>query len=279
MTIPLRRHRLAQVDHHHGFFVKTISSRDNLTFKRLQRLATSSRERRKSRMALLDGIHLIDAYCATYGAPEVLIVSASALKHPEIVALLAVRQDLRPVVLSATLFQDIAQVVHPLGIMAICTVPVVSLPTTVPDTCVLLEGVRDPGNLGSILRSAAAAGIQQVFLAGDCAFAWSPKTLRAGMGAHFGLGIHEHADLGMVARWFAGDLIATLPGAGPTLYETDLSGRVAWLFGNEGEGLSDKSAALASRSVRIPMAGNSESLNVAAAAAVCFFERVRQIRK
>jgi TrmH family RNA methyltransferase len=230
-------------------------------------------------MALLDGIHLIEAYCAAYGAPEVLIVSASALQHPEIAALLAVRPDLHPVVLSAALFQDIAQVVHPLGIMAISTVPVASLPATVPDTCVLLEGIRDPGNLGSILRSAAAAGIQQVFLAKDCAFAWSPKTLRAGMGAHFALSIHEHADFGTVARWFGGEVIATTPGAGSTLYETSLCGRVAWLFGNEGEGLSVKSATLASRAVRIPMAGNSESLNVAAAAAVCFFERLRQIRK
>jgi RNA methyltransferase, TrmH family len=99
------------------------------------------------------------------------------------------------------------------------------------------------------------------------------------MGAHFALAIHEHADFDAVARWFSGEILATLPGAARSLYQTDLSGRVAWLFGNEGEGLSPKAAALASRSVNIPMSEHTESLNVAAAAAVCFFERVRQLRE
>lgn len=257
--------------------MKSISSRDNPTFRQLQRLASSSRERRKSGMALLDGIHLVETYCAIHGAPESLIVSAPALEHPEVAALLEARRDLRPVVLSAALFRDIAQVVHPLGIMAICKVPAASRPAMPPDTCVLLEGLRDPGNLGSILRTAAAAGIRQVYLAPDCAFAWSPKTLRAGMGAHFSLSIHEHADLAEVARWFGGDVVATLPGAAATLFEANLRGRVAWLFGSEGEGLSAESARLASHSVRIPMAPGTESLNVAAAVAVCVFERARQL--
>ena len=256
--------------------MKSISSRDNPVFRQLHRLATSSRERRKSRLALLDGIHLVEAYCAIHGSPESLVLSAAALENPEVAALLGRRRDLRPVVLSAALFRDIAQVVHPLGIMAICKVPAAALPPVAPDTCVMLEGVRDPGNLGSILRSAAAAGVGHVFLTPDCAFAWSPKTLRAGMGAHFSLAIHEHADLAAVARWFGGDVIATLPAAHATLFAADLRGRVAWLFGGEGEGLSGASARLASHAVRIPMAPRTESLNVAAAAAVCLFERARQ---
>jgi RNA methyltransferase, TrmH family len=170
----------------------------------------------------------------------------------------------------------VAQVTQPTGIVAVCDVPPVKLPATPPDRCVLLQGIQDPGNLGSILRSAAAAGIKQVFLATNCAFAWSPRTLRAGMGAHFALAIHEHAELAEVARWFDGEVIATLPRARQSLYASELSGRVAWLFGSEGEGLSQDAIALANRTVAIPMAAGSESLNVAAAAALCFFEQVRQ---
>jgi TrmH family RNA methyltransferase len=174
------------------------------------------------------------------------------------------------------LFQESAPVTTPSGVIAICDVPDTRLPAKPPECCIMLEGIQDPGNLGSILRSAAAAGIKDAFLARDCAFAWSPKTLRAGMGAHFVLSIHERAELAATAEWFAGEVIATLPDARQSLYDTDVSGRIAWLFGGEGAGLSAEAAALADRKIAIPMAKSTESLNVAAAAAICFFERVRQ---
>ncbi len=256
--------------------MKTITSRDNALYKRLHRLAGSSRERRKTGNALLDGIHLIAAYCKCCGIPETVIVSQAAGGEAEICAFLAEWPAIEPVIFSTALFNEVAQVAQPTGIIAICDVPHATLPATPPDRCALLEGIQDPGNLGSILRSAAAAGISEVFLATNCAFAWSPKTLRAGMGAHFALAIHEHADLAEVARWFGGEVIATLPRARQSLYACDLSGRVAWLFGSEGEGLTEAALALAKRTVAIPMADTSESLNVAAAAALCFFEQVRQ---
>lgn len=256
--------------------MKTISSRDNALYKRLVRLAGSSRERRKTGKALLDGMHLIEAYCASYGVPETVVVDNARREHPEIAAFLATHSHVESVLFSAGLFQDITQSAHPCGIIAICDVPQAALPDKPPECCVLLEGIQDPGNLGSILRSAAAAGITDVFLDHDCAFAWSPKTLRAGMGAHFALAIHEHAELAAAARWFAGEVIATLPASRQSLYETDVSGRVAWLLGGEGAGLSKGAVAMAAQSVSVPMSKSTESLNVSAAAAVCFFERVRQ---
>ena len=258
--------------------MKSISSRDNPLYKRLLRLATSSRERRKVGKCLLDGMHLVAAYYASCGLPETVIVSAAALENPELAAFLARHPQIAPVILTPGLFQDVAQVAHPQGIIAIGDVPHPALPKVLPDSCVLLEGIQDPGNLGSILRSAAAAGIQHIFLAKDCAFAWSPKSLRAGMGAHFALTIHEHANLVDTAQWFAGTVIATLPRARQSLYETDLGGRVAWLLGSEGEGLSTEALALATHTIAIPMAMQCESLNVAAAAAICFFERARQLK-
>jgi TrmH family RNA methyltransferase len=256
--------------------LKVISSRDNPLFKQLNRLGNSSRERRKTGKVLLDGMHLVEAYCMRFGAPDAVVVDNARREAPEIAGFLARHPHIEPVLFSAGLFQDLAQVAQPTGIFALCATPQAALPTSPPDCCLLLEGIQDPGNLGSILRSAAAAGIGHAFLDPACAFAWSPKTLRAGMGAHFALSIHEHAELPATARWFEGDVVATGPRASQSLYATDVSGRVAWLFGGEGGGLSPQALALATQSVAIPMIGGAESLNVAAAAAICFFERLRQ---
>ena len=146
------------------------------------------------------------------------------------------------------------------------------------ESCLLLEGIQDPGNLGSLLRSAVAAGLKQAFLSKGCVFAWSPKVLRAGQGAHFFLDLHESAPLTAIAERFPGTVVATDPRAGASLFDADLSGRIAWIFGAEGGGVSPALAACAGLRLRIPMAGPAESLNVAAAAAICLFEQVRQTK-
>jgi TrmH family RNA methyltransferase len=140
----------------------------------------------------------------------------------------------------------------------------------------LLEGVQDPGNLGSILRSAAAAGATHALLSRGCADAWSPRVLRAGMGAHFFLSITEHADIADFARTYAGQVVAMTPHAKRSLLELDLRPPTAFLLGNEGAGLSSALLQQADLTVSIPMPGGMESINVAAAAAVCLFERLRQ---
>jgi TrmH family RNA methyltransferase len=141
----------------------------------------------------------------------------------------------------------------------------------------MIEDLQDPGNLGSILRSAAAAAVPHVLLSKHSVHAWSPRVLRAAMGAHFLLRIHEGVDLAAAARAYEGRIIATAQRAPRTLFEEDLSGQVALVFGNEGGGISERLLAAAHAVVAIPMPGNTESLNVAAAAAVCLFERVRQL--
>ena len=140
----------------------------------------------------------------------------------------------------------------------------------------LLEDIQDPGNLGSMLRSAAAAGCDSVFLSQDCADAWSPKVLRAAMGGHFALRIYEQQDLPGVAKAFSGTLLATSLHATHSLYDCDLRGNVAFLIGNEGAGLSADLLGLATQKITIPMPGQVESLNAAAATAICLFEAVRQ---
>ncbi len=255
--------------------MKTITSRENPLLKSTRKLASSSKERKKSGKTLLDGIHLVAAYHQAGGLPEAIMVSASAQDHPEISDFLHKVPPVSLIVLSDELFRDISTVETPTGIVALIRIP---QPVTEDiDCCALLEDVQDPGNLGSILRSAAAAGIGRIYLSPGCADAWSPKVLRAGMGAHFHLSIHENSDLAAAARDFPGQVVATTLGAEKTLFSLDMTGPTAFVIGNEGAGISEDLLETADSRVMIPMPGAAESLNAAAAAAICFFERVRQI--
>jgi TrmH family RNA methyltransferase len=256
--------------------LKLIRSRDNPRFKALREIATSSRERRKAGLALLDGAHLISAYRASGGIPEQLILSESGAANPEAAQLAAGASGQGALVLADSLFNDLAQVATPTGIIALIRVPKPGPLPAVIERCVMLENIQDAGNLGSILRSAAAAGIRTVLLSQGCAFAWSSKVLRAGMGAHFSLDIFDNADLAAAVQRLSGRLICTSGHARNSLYQADLRGPLAWVFGNEGAGVSPALSAAAPEQVRIPMPGKTESLNVAAAAAICLFEQVRQ---
>lgn len=264
--------------------MKLISSRNNVFFKQIAKLAGSAHERAASGLTLLDGPHLIHAYRLTVGQPKNLIVSESSCQKEEIKHLLAEQiaegvEKETVIVLSDAMFRAVSPVKTPTGIIALVAIPTrQALPEREEDSFwVLLEAIQDPGNLGSILRSAVAAGASNIYLSDGCADAWSPKTLRAAMGAHFLIRIHEQSDLGVVARAFSGKVIATSLKAKNSLYQTRLAGPVAFIFGNEGMGLSDTLLQAASDQIVIPMPGGTESLNAAAAAAVCFFERVRQM--
>ena len=255
---------------------KHIQSRDNPQYKSLLKLSNSARERRIHHQALLDGVHLIEAYGASGGRVESLIASESGLQRAEIAHLYDTTPADSKVVLADRLFQEIAAVVTPSGILALIATPVHEGLPKLDMNCMFLESIQDAGNVGSMLRTAAAAGIRHVFLSKGCAFAWSAKVLRAGMGAHFGLSLYEHVPLIEAAQRFEGRVIVTDLQASRSLYDADLSGPLAWVFGNEGAGVSAELAACAHLRVRIPMAAQTESLNVAAAAAVCLFEQARR---
>jgi TrmH family RNA methyltransferase len=252
-----------------------ITSRDNPRLHEAARLIGSSRERRKADRCVLEGEHLVDAYVRRFGAPETLIVAEAAQERPAVRSLMSAAPPGRTLVVAASAWNALGPVPAAAGVLAVISTPRrrVNGPA---DFCLLLEDVQDPGNVGSILRTAASAGVPQVFLSPGCAFAWSPKVLRAGQGAHFHLEIHEDADLPAWARAYRGKVVATASDAGDSLYETDLTGPVAIAIGNEGSGISDALRSIAQTTVAIPMPGRFESLNAAAAAAVCLFECVRQ---
>jgi RNA methyltransferase, TrmH family len=255
--------------------MKAISSRDNPLYKELKQLAGSASARRKAGRTLLDGIHLCEAYLQYAGMPVSCVVGDSWQAHPEVAAILA-HCTAQAIVLPDALYQAISQVEHGVGLMFVIDTPLMQVPQRLTQSAVLLDGLQDPGNLGSILRSAAASGIRQIFCSAGTVLSWSPKVLRAGMGAHFVLDIFEGIDLVELARSSAIPVLATSSHAQQSIYDIDLAQPVAWLLGHEGQGVAADLLALATQQVSIPHRGLMESLNVAAAAAVCFFEQSRQ---
>lgn len=258
--------------------MKRITSRENPTFKALHAIAHSGRERRKQRRTVLDGLHLVEAWWNANGAPELLVMSDHGLQQRENVEFLDAHRPLGCVEMPDHLFDLVSPVESPTGILALIKIPSPASRANIRGSCVFLDAIQDAGNLGAILRIAAAAGLPDVLLGEGCAQAWSPKVLRASMGAHFFLRLHEHADVTSTLGAYAGRIVAATLDATDTLYDLDLAGPVAWLFGSEGAGLSPAPAGFATHRVRIPMPGNTQSLNVAAAAAVCLFEELRQKR-
>jgi RNA methyltransferase, TrmH family len=256
--------------------VKAIRSRSNPAVKALIKLAGSSRERRRTGTTLLEGQRLLRAYGESGHRAETILASETALADAATRAFVERFQAGERLALADGVFAAVSQLASAAGVAAVIRTPD---PGPVPKPvsgCLLLENIQDPGNLGSIMRTAVAAGTRQIFLSRESVFAWSPKVVRAGMGAHFFLSIYEGLDLAEIARSFGGRIIATAPRAAASLYDIDLRGDVGWLFGNEGAGLTPDAKSVATTQVRIPMPGQAESLNIAAAAAICLFEQVRQ---
>jgi TrmH family RNA methyltransferase len=255
--------------------VKQITSRDNPTFKSLHSLVENAREQRQRQQTLIDGIHLIEVYRQRGGQPLMLLVAESGLENSEVRALLSLFSDADTLCLKDSLFRELSGVATPTGIAAVIAIP--EPDATVPQqTCVMLDAVQDAGNVGSILRSAAAAGVRDILLGPGCAGAWTPRVLRAAQGAHFALNIREQIDLPLLLKQLSMPGIATVLEDATPLYQLDLKRPVAWLFGNEGAGLSPALQAAAKLRATIPLAADTESLNVAAAAAICLFEGLRQ---
>jgi TrmH family RNA methyltransferase len=230
-------------------------------------------------MSVLDGAHLLDAFLEAGGRPEAVMVNRAGLESAEIAALIERSAPARVTLLADALFAHLSTVDSPTGVVA--SVPTPSA-RAVPDDsrlALLLEDIQDPGNVGTLLRSAAAAGAGHVLLSPHCAFAWSPKVLRAGMGAHFALNVVEGADPGAFLARFRGTSVALAASGEASLYDLDLSGPCAILVGNEGVGLSAALLEKASVRAKIPMPGRMESLNAATAGSIALFEAVRQRKR
>ena len=253
---------------------KHIISRDNPVFKQLKKLSDNARERRAEGKTLLDGVHLIESYCEAFGEPELIIIPEGK-SSAEANALMQQLEHVNTMMLPTLMFAELTPVASSTGILALVKTPKIAPPDTI-NFALMLEDIQDPGNLGSMLRTALGAGVDAVYLSKGCTDAWSPKALRGGQGAQFLLPIFEGVNIVEAMQNFAGNSYATTM-QGESLYVQDLSQPTAFIIGNEGAGLSDKVVQAATHQISIPIHQNLESLNAAAAAAVCLFERKRQL--
>ena len=253
---------------------KHIVPRDHPIFKYFKKLAEIARELPAEGKTLLDGVHLIESYCEAFGEPELVIIpeGKSSLEATNLMQRL---EHVNTIMFPTLMFAELTPVATSTGILAMVKKPNLSLPGHI-NFALMLEDIQDPGNLGSMLRTALGAGVDAVYLSKGCTDAWSPKALRGGQGAQFYLPIIEGVDMAETIQNFAGNTYATTMD-GESVYARDLTEPTAFVIGNEGAGLSSAVLQAASHRVSIPMHHNLESLNAAAAAAVCLFERKRQV--
>jgi TrmH family RNA methyltransferase len=252
--------------------VKAITSRDNPLLQRVRKIGSDPAAYRKLGEVWIEGEHLCSAFVQRGGAVAQAIVSESGWQQPSVrqLANTAAVVALLPDALMAGL--STLESPAPLGFVLPWTGAAV---LDLARASIVLDRLQDAGNVGNILRSASAFGFTQVIAIKGTAALWSPKVLRAGMGAHFGLHLVEGLSDDALAA-FEPPLLATSSHAARALHEVALPWPCAWVMGHEGQGISAALMARCAESLRIPQPGGEESLNVAAAAAVCLYESARQ---
>lgn len=247
--------------------VTTLTSRDNPLLVRLRKLARTATAYRKQGSLWLEGEHLCLAL-RSHGVVAVqALVAESAWREPGLREL--AQWATKVAVVSDALFAGVSALESPGGIGFETAVP--SPASIQPEIAtVVLDRVQDAGNVGSILRSAAAMGFTQVLALEGSAGLWSPKVLRSSMGAHFALTLHEGLSIGDLEALRV-PLLAGSSHTKETLDSGPLPFPCAWVFGHEGQGIAPDLLSRCTRVLRIPQPGGEESLNVAAAAAICLF--------
>ncbi len=254
-----------------------ITSTANKHVRYIRSLRADRRLRRRERLFLLEGVRLVST--AQQAALEMPLV----LYAPDQLAQTAAGQELlawlahRPGCYTASerVVAAAADTVTPQGVVAVAVWPD---PPALPGLVLVLDAVQDPGNVGTLLRSAEAAGASQVVCLAGTADLYSPKVVRAAMGAHFSLALRGDvtweelpALLNEPTAIYAAVGSATTP-----YYDVEWQGNVACIIGNETQGVSAAGLALATRQISIPMRGSAESLNAAIAGSVMLFEALRQ---
>ena len=252
-----------------------ITSDKNTTVKLVKGLLTQARQRKKQGQTVIEGVHLIDAALRSdYPFVQILLAN-SAHQHPEVQQILTRLPTYTPILtLSDTLYESIRSLGTGIDIMALINIPVPSL-AAISDDCLILNDVQDNGNVGTLLRTAAAVGIRNILCTSATAQAWSPKTLRAGMGAQFALTIYEDLSVQDILDYVQTPLFATSSHTDTVIYQHDLKQPLAWIMGHEGQGVSPAWQDAATGHIRIWQA-SEESLNVATAAAICLHASAAQ---
>jgi len=252
--------------------VSAITSRDNALVARLRRLAAQPDAYRRQHRVWIEGEHLCEAWLAHGGVGAQALIGETAWADPALQRL--ARRAAAVAVLPDALMRDLSPLDTPAPLAFAAPWPGAGAPRPGVPT-VVLDRLQDTGNVGTILRTAAAFGFAQVVALKGTAALWSPKVLRAGMGAHFGLRLIEGAGAAALDT-LALPLLATTPHAEVALHRADLPWPCAWVLGHEGQGIAPDVMERCAMAVRIAQPGGEESLNVAVAAAICLYESSRR---
>lgn len=252
----------------------TITSKDNKLIKHAHALLTNYRIRKKSLQTVIEGVHLLDAYLKQGLTVDTLIVSWHAQTHKEVASLLAKVDDKKIIVVDDVVYKHIRTLGDGVDVMAIISTPTPSL-YEIDNDCLILNGVQDAGNIGTLLRTASAVGINTVITTPNTASLWSPKCLRAGMGAQFSMQIFEQIAIDTLLQQLKIPLFATSSHTSTTIYDCDLTQKIAWVLGHEGQGVCQELMNKAT-TLTLPQPNGQESLNVGVAGSVCFYEMLRQ---
>lgn len=260
----------------YNYFMPTtpLTSPQNAHIQLVRALLNQSKNRKEHKAFVAEGVRLVEE--GVHSAfPLRFILYSDTLSQRGMDLLDSFSRNASLIKVEPNLFQSLSDTETSQGILAVFDLVQLSLPPQ-PDFLLILDNLRDPGNLGTILRTAEAAGVQAVLLSPGTADAFAPKVVRAGMGAHFRLPIHTLSWQEIVERVGSLPIYRTEMLASQTLYQADLCQPLALMISSEADGTSPEGKALTSRSLSIPMSGSMESLNAAVASAVLLFEVRRQ---
>ncbi len=258
-----------------------ITSTQNSKIKHVRTLLGRAKERREAGAFVVEGVRLVEEAGKGNWRFEIVLYDETLSERGklQVESLRLKGVDVEEV--SASVMKSISETETPQGILAVLEYTnsqSTNLPITNHPTFILIpDQIRDPGNLGTLLRSAAAAGVDAVLIPPETTDAFAPKVLRSGMGAHFRLPIQEMSweEIEKVVR-SEGLKVYVADMDGPSCWETDLHQPVALIIGGEAEGASESARKLAKGKISIPMSGETESLNAGVAGSVLMFEVVRQ---
>lgn len=269
-----------------------VSSRQNSLYKQLLRLSQGKRDsipldinapatavHQRNTAVLLEGVHLCQEWLRHRGQPFRAVFDSRQLDtEPELQALVSELDPATACSMDGSLLKSLSHIAASQGVLFLAHTANADIPPRIQRSCLWLDRIQDPGNVGTLLRTAAAAGVRDVYFSDGCAQAWSPRVLRSAQGAHFSLTLYEHVNLHKAAVRLSIPLYATALGPDAVcLYDVQMANECAWIFGNEGQGVDTALLALAQHKVFIPQDPSVESLNVAVAAGICLFEQRRRL--
>lgn len=261
--------------------LKKIESRENKTIKRIHGLQ-SKRNRDKEKCFIVEGLRFVNDIPRTYEIERYVCSETFVLSQD--ISMYQERADV--ILVPNPIFQLLSDTETPQGILAVCKKQETGIANftfetdeTAPAFFVVAEELQDPGNLGTLIRTADACGCSGIFLTSGCVDLYNPKVLRSTMGSLFHLPIITHCSMEEIHDFLGKNnvpMYATHLQGTSLIYDLPLSSACAIVIGNEGRGISKECVSLCNTLVKIPMLGQAESLNASIAAGVILYEGVRQ---